>query len=345
MQKPEIVLPFATERGFDVQESARDGLEEAERFVQILSQDHALQHQDYKLTASPTISKFRKVVALLSRTGHARIRRAPRGSIGLPIVGNESTFMEGPPVFSNGEFNPIRANTVVPAFCSSVSQTHQHLKKGMASSQNSWMAISDVSGEVAHRQYQLFQERIPCTESDNRSGKPRLDLKTNIRCRPPLSSAKSFVSSLSIDDSLGSDKQLSLFQSLPSTRDSGPVSLKSKCLGNSDETGLKCGTHGRCHCSKRRKLRIKRTIRVPAVGTKPADIPHDDYSWRKYGQKPIKGSPHPRGYYKCSSIKGCPARKHVERSRDDPSMLIVTYEGEHNHSHLLSNNSALMVYS
>lgn len=39
-----------------------------------------------------------------------------------------------------------------------------------------------------------------------------------------------------------------------------------------------------------------------------------------------------RGYYKCSSVKGCPARKHVERALDDPSMLVVTYEGEHNHS-------------
>jgi len=39
-----------------------------------------------------------------------------------------------------------------------------------------------------------------------------------------------------------------------------------------------------------------------------------------------------RGYYKCSSVKGCPARKHVERALDDPSMLVVTYEGNHNHS-------------
>ncbi|KAL2897504.1 putative WRKY transcription factor 11 [Bienertia sinuspersici] len=39
-----------------------------------------------------------------------------------------------------------------------------------------------------------------------------------------------------------------------------------------------------------------------------------------------------RGYYKCSTVRGCPARKHVERATDDPTMLIVTYEGEHRHS-------------
>nr|XP_043621507.1 probable WRKY transcription factor 65 [Erigeron canadensis] len=66
--------------------------------------------------------------------------------------------------------------------------------------------------------------------------------------------------------------------------------------------------------------------------------PADSWAWRKYGQKPIKGSPYPRGYYRCSSSKGCPARKQVERSRTDPTMVMVTYSCEHNHSWPASRN-------
>ncbi|GFY92488.1 WRKY family transcription factor [Actinidia rufa] len=38
-----------------------------------------------------------------------------------------------------------------------------------------------------------------------------------------------------------------------------------------------------------------------------------------------------RGYYRCSTSKGCLARKQVERNRSDPGMFIVTYAAEHNH--------------
>ncbi|XP_022890524.1 probable WRKY transcription factor 65 [Olea europaea var. sylvestris] len=59
--------------------------------------------------------------------------------------------------------------------------------------------------------------------------------------------------------------------------------------------------------------------------------PPDCWSWRKYGQKPIKGSPYPRGYYRCSTSKGCTAKKQVERCITDASILIITYTSNHNH--------------
>ncbi|KAL1557406.1 putative WRKY transcription factor 11 [Salvia divinorum] len=107
--------------------------------------------------------------------------------------------------------------------------------------------------------------------------------------------------------------------------------LYAKRCRDHDNTSGKTTDLSRCHC-KKRKNRVKTTIRVPAISSKASDIPADEYSWRKYGQKPIKGSPYPRGYYKCSTVKGCPARKHVERARDDPTAVIVTYEWEHRHT-------------
>ncbi|CAH2060006.1 unnamed protein product [Thlaspi arvense] len=148
---------------------------------------------------------------------------------------------------------------------------------------------------------------------------------------------RSFVSSLSIDGSVAEGKSSFHLVGVPSSTDQNSQHSKRKCLMKGDEHGsIKCGSSSRCHCSKKRKHRVRRSIRVPAISNKVADIPPDDYSWRKYGQKPIKGSPYPRGYYKCSSMRGCPARKHVERCLEDPAMLIVTYEAEHNHPKLPS---------
>ncbi|GER39531.1 eukaryotic translation initiation factor 5A [Striga asiatica] len=58
--------------------------------------------------------------------------------------------------------------------------------------------------------------------------------------------------------------------------------------------------------------------------------PGDGYRWRKYGQKTVKGTPHPRNYYKCTSA-GCTVRKHVEKATDNTSSVIITYKGVHNH--------------
>ncbi|CAN1314551.1 WRKY transcription factor 22 [Linum perenne] len=71
--------------------------------------------------------------------------------------------------------------------------------------------------------------------------------------------------------------------------------------------------------SKRRKNQVKKVCQVPAEA-----ISSDVWAWRKYEQKSIKGSPYPRGYYRCSTSKSCMARKQVEWNRSDPGMFIVT---------------------
>lgn len=87
--------------------------------------------------------------------------------------------------------------------------------------------------------------------------------------------------------------------------------------------------------SKKRKM-VEKTVVTVRIGenvskVKNEGLPSDFWSWRKYGQKPIKGSPYPRGYYRCSTCKGCSAKKQVERSSTDASLLIITYTSTHNH--------------
>ncbi|XP_020234857.1 probable WRKY transcription factor 65 [Cajanus cajan] len=95
--------------------------------------------------------------------------------------------------------------------------------------------------------------------------------------------------------------------------------------------------------SKKRKM-VEKTVVAVRIGEnvgklKNEGLPSDFWSWRKYGQKPIKGSPYPRGYYKCSTSKGCSAKKQVERCRTDASMLIITYTSTHNHPCPTTTNS------
>ncbi|KAF8651903.1 hypothetical protein HU200_063102 [Digitaria exilis] len=224
-----------------------------------------------------TVSKFKKVISILNRSGHARFRRGP------VVAQSEGPVATSEPAALPAWSAPVPRPAVTLDFTKSVSAYSRDSGFSMSGASSSFLS-SVTTGEGSVSNGRMLPPAASCG-------------------KPPMSSG---------------------------------AGQKRRChehAHSENVAGGKYGTNGgRCHCSKRRKHRVKRTIRVPAISPKVADIPADEYSWRKYGQKPIKGSPYPRGYYKCSTVRGCPARKHVERDPGEPSMLIVTYEGEHRHS-------------
>ncbi|XP_019417528.1 PREDICTED: probable WRKY transcription factor 32 isoform X3 [Lupinus angustifolius] len=123
--------------------------------------------------------------------------------------------------------------------------------------------------------------------------------------------------------SAGADKK----QQNSSNSENGKVILKGE---DANEFELK----------RRMKIDDLTSLETPVKpGKKPKLVVHtaadvgisgDGYRWRKYGQKMVKGNPHPRNYYRCTSA-GCPVRKHIETARDNSNAAIITYKGVHDH--------------
>ncbi|MBA0717652.1 hypothetical protein Golax_005449 [Gossypium laxum] len=98
----------------------------------------------------------------------------------------------------------------------------------------------------------------------------------------------------------------------------------------------------RSSASEKSKLKVRRKLREPRFcfqTRSDVDVLDDGYKWRKYGQKVVKNSLHPRSYYRCTH-NNCRVKKRVERLSEDCRMVITTYEGRHNHTPSDDSNSS-----
>ncbi|XP_058214769.1 WRKY DNA-binding transcription factor 70-like [Rhododendron vialii] len=181
----------------------------------------------------------------------------------------------------------------------------------------------------------IIQELIQGRESANK-------LLTLILGKPPYGDDKS--SSVSADDLLmkifasfaesisvlnrGAPLE-QVFDKIPvNTVGSLPIGLQPEdSEGSSKSTSVLKQRRG---CYKRRKTNQTWTKITP-------NLIDDGHAWRKYGQKVILNTKHPRNYYRCTHKfdQGCQATKQVQSTEEDPPMFRTTYNGSHTCQNLL----------
>ncbi|RWW40351.1 hypothetical protein BHE74_00054240 [Ensete ventricosum] len=260
-----------------IQEAAAAGVRSLEHLVFQLSRQSS--PSDCREITDLTVSKFRKVISVLDRTGHARFRRGPMLAA-TDATEDESLSLLPKPFESQPQPNPPVAS------------------KGLT------MDFTEAKGEPAATTLSLGFSASTTMSSGN----------------------SSFLSSLTGDGSVTDGKMGPAVLSEALVLASAAVSVGKPPLSSSHKRKSPGDSHDRVHCDENSGEEDDDS----RAGDKLQERGH---TIRRVLVAEVRAEAH-QGLplSQCSSMRGCPARKHVERAPDDPSMLILTYEGEHRHT-------------
>ena len=264
-----------------VEEANKSAVESCHRVLSLLCQPQdQVQYRNLMMETEEAVFKFRKVVSLLNNGfGHEKVRKFKRLRSSLP----PSIFLETPNHIPNPSTKPLQ---LLPT------NFHENPHPEMGSKAKSSLQITpkiflespalDLGSSVKpplqivqqkpslHYQFlqqQHQQQQIQRIQFQKQQMKYQADMMysrsnsgINLKfdgssCTPTVSSTRSFISSLSMDGSVASlDGNSFHLIGVPQLSDPNSHPPKRRCSGRGEDGSLKCGSTGKCHCSKRRSV-------------------------------------------------------------------------------------------
>ncbi|KAF3643365.1 hypothetical protein FXO38_20634 [Capsicum annuum] len=306
-----------------LQEAASTGLKIMEHLIKLTTNESVVQ-VDYHEITDFAVAKLKKANAMVGRTGHARFRRGPVQVQAQNKAESQAQVQNSLTSLSLSPYGYMEKERVLAS-----------------------MTLSVVASVAAPVQTELtLGFKMPIVNDD--VGGAGVG---NMKWKDDFGGMKNWINSSSFLSFITGEGSESIVNVVPPPSSSMlllPIAQVVSAEKQSSATGKRCREQEQSGdgSGKKRKVFPRKVIRTSVISSKITDIPADECSWRKYDQKLIKGSPHPRVYYKCTSFPGCPAKKHVERVMEDPMMLIVTYEEEHHHTQVAIQeyNSQMMAF-
>lgn len=218
----------------EVEAANKAAVDSFHKIISLLSQPQShdpFHHKTLIELTSDVVFGFKRVVSLLDNDlSHLRVRKFKRFKTIIP----ENILLEKDHQTLPKHIREIGSNVV---------------KNSMQIPQNNPVSFSNY-------QFLQHQQKYQIKEMMYRRNDGGFNLNfDSSNCTPSISSNKSFVSSLSIEGSVSnlSGNSLSLIGS-SRFNDQDSYQHKKRCSVRGDDGSGKCGSSGRCHCSKKRLI-------------------------------------------------------------------------------------------